>query len=115
MWPNAQFFAQYKYISEVSNGFDFYYSRIQYSLGALYGKMELLWKISASEKIETELHKYDKVFEPLGSSDDGDANAYHDMIDHQDYEELIKGEHTESGIFVLKDSQHYLKLNRSTI
>ena len=72
-------------------------------------------KISASEKIETELHKYDKVFEPLGSSDDDDANAYHDMIDHQDYEELIKGEHTESGIFVLKDSQRYLKLNRSTI
>ena len=72
-------------------------------------------KISASEKMETELHKYDKVFEPLESSDDDDTNAYRDMIDHQDYEELIKGEHTESGICVLKDSQHYLKLNRSTI
>ena len=73
-------------------------------------------KISASEKMETELHKYDKVFEPLESSDDDDTNAYRDMIDHQDYEELIKGEHTESGIcVVLKDSQRYLKLNRSTI
>lgn len=72
-------------------------------------------KMLASGKIETELHKYDKVFEPLESSDDDDANAYHDMIDHQDYEELIKGEHTENGICVFKNSQRYLKLNRSTI
>ena len=72
-------------------------------------------KISASEKMETELHKYDKVFEPLDSSDYDDTNHYHDMINHQDYEELIKGEHTESGICVLKGSQRYLKLNLSTI
>ena len=75
-------------------------------------------KISASEKMETELHTCNKVFEPLESSDDDDdddddddTNHYDDMIDH----ELIKGEYMESGICVLDASQHCLRLNRSTI
>ena len=73
-------------------------------------------KISASEKMETELYTYDKVFEPLGSSDDDDdddddTNHYDDMIDH----ELFKGEYMESGICVLNASQRCVKLNQSTI
>ena len=52
-------------------------------------------KVLASEKMATELHNYDKIFEPLESSDDDDddddddANYYRDMIDH----ELINGEY----------------------
>ena len=75
-------------------------------------------KISASEKMETELHTYDKIFEPLESSDDDDdddddddTNHYDDVIDH----ELFKGEYMERGICVLDASQHCLRLNRSTI
>ena len=33
-------------------------------------------KISASEKMETELHTCNKVFEPLESSDDDDDDEY---------------------------------------
>ena len=74
-------------------------------------------KISASEKMETELHTYDKIFEPLESSDDDgddddeDTNHYDDMIDY----ELFKGEYMENVICVLNASQRYLKLNRPTI
>ena len=77
-------------------------------------------KVLASEKMETELHNYDKIFEPLESSnndndddddDDDDTNHYLDMIDH----ELINGEYMKNGISVLKSSQPYLKLNQSTI